>query len=84
MSYESQQHSAVTRQLGQQLREARTAQLKRDCRALLRGGMPSGVLITQDSNKHSRNTYSEPKLRPQDAAGLLATDYALNDYNTWK
>ncbi len=83
MSYEAQGNQQATRLLSVQLEQARTKQAASDCRALLNGGMPSGIKINQADRRH-QTVQQDEVYRPQNATGLLATDYALDDYNTWK
>lgn len=76
--------SQATQQLDRELAKLREAQLKADYRALLTGGMPSGIRITETNNGHRGSAPDSSTYRPQSTTGLLATDYALDDYNTWK
>ena len=84
MTYENaaQTNAAISHELATVVE----AQRKADVRALLNGGMPVLRKITLEDNGHR----GAPKWdgierpRPQNATGLLATDYALDDYNTWK
>ena len=80
MSYESDQGQAL-QQLNREVANARATQLKADYRALLTGGMPSSIKITETNDGASE---ASSVYRPKNATGLLATDYAISDYTTWK
>ena len=83
MTYETDL-SYATIQLDRELAKAREAQLKADYRALLTGGMPSRTNITTTKTGHTGAAEASSIYRPKSSTGLLASDYALDDYNTWK
>lgn len=78
MTYENDTTAAA---LSRQLNKVRDAQVKADCRALLKGGHAVTRPITQENNGHKGRSHYTEEVR---GGSSLVTGWAIDDYTTWK